>query len=128
MSKIPIREGLFTQRIDGNLLCFRCKSCGRILPPLTVTCLYCYSHDLDAMPLSGTGKLYSYTTNYMDTGRCRAPFHCGYVELTEGFWIYSILKEKLGKPFEINMDMELVVEKVWDKDSDEVIGYKFQPV
>ena len=128
MSKVPIREGLFTGRTEGDLIGLKCKACGHILPPLTVTCLYCYSNDLEAMPLSGKGKLYSYTTNYMDSGHIKAPFAGGMVELTEGFWIYSVLKEKQGKPFEIDMEMELVIEKLWDTDDDEIIGYKFQPV
>ena len=128
MSKVPIREGLFTDRVDGKLIGFKCKSCGSILPPLTITCPCCYSSDLEVLPLSGKGKLYSYTTNYMDTGCCKSPFPCGLIELKEGFRIYSVLKEKSGRPFEINIEMEMVVEKLWDKDSDEVIGYKFQPV
>jgi len=80
------------------------------------------------MPLSGKGTLYSYTINYMDSGNIKAPFAGGLVELAEGFMIYSILKEKQGKPFQINMEMELMVEKLWDSDDDEIIGYKFQPL
>jgi uncharacterized OB-fold protein len=128
MSKVPIREGLFSQRTEGGLIGFRCKSCNHILPPLTITCFSCYSDDLEAIPLSGKGTLYSYTINYMDSGLVKAPFAGGLVKLSEGFWIYSILKERHGKPFEIGMDMELVVEKLWEKDGEEVIGYKFQPV
>ena len=128
MSKVPIREGLFTQGTEGDLTGFKCKSCGHILPPLTLTCFYCYSDELEAMPLSGKGKLYSYTVNYMDSRNIAAPFVGGLVKLGEGFMIYSILKEKQGKPFEIDMEMELVVETLWEKDGDEIIGYKFQPV
>ena len=129
MSEVPIREGLFSRRTEGELIGFRCKSCGHILPPLTVTCFWCYSDDLEATPLSGRGRLYTYTVNYMDSAFVKAPFASGLVELAEGFWIYSILKERQGKAFEIGMDMELVVEKLWDnKEGDEVIGYKFQPV
>jgi uncharacterized OB-fold protein len=127
MSKVPIREGLFTQRTEGDLIGFRCKSCNHILPPLTVTCLSCYSDNLEAIPLAGKGTLYSYTINSMDTGLMKGPFAGGLVRLSEGFWIYSVLKEREGKPFEIGMDMELVVEKMWEADGNEVIGYKFQP-
>jgi benzoylsuccinyl-CoA thiolase BbsA subunit len=128
MSKIPIREGLFTDRVAGQLIGFKCKSCGNILPPLTVTCPVCYSNDLEIRPLSGKGKLYSYTVNCMDSRALKAPFPSGLIELNEGFRIYAILKGKPGKPFAINMAMEMVVDKLWDKDSDEIIGYKFQPV
>jgi uncharacterized OB-fold protein len=128
MSTVPIREGLFTGRVEGKLIGFKCKSCGCILPPLTVTCPCCYSSNLEIMPLSGKGRLYSYTVNYMDSRSLKAPFPSGLVELNEGFRIYSILKEKQGKPFDMNMELELVIEKLWDKDNDAVIGYKFQPV
>ena len=128
MSKIPIREGLFTNRIDGALIGFKCRNCGCILPSLTVTCMCCYSNDLKTMSLSGKGRLYTYTINYMDSGYLKAPFASGLVKLEEGFWIYSVLKETENKPFKKDMDVKLVVEKLWDKDGDEVIGYKFQPV
>ena len=128
MSKIPLHEGLLTERIDGDLVGFKCKSCNHILPPLTITCAYCYSDDLERMPLSRRGKLYSYSINHMDSEHLTAPFSTGYIELPEGFRIFSVLKEKEGKPFEVDMEMEMVVEKLWDKDDDEVIGYKFQPV
>jgi uncharacterized OB-fold protein len=128
MSKIPLREGLLTERTDGDLVGFRCKSCDHFLPPLTITCPYCYSDDLEKRPLSRRGKLYTYSTNYMDSEHLKAPFNTGYIELPEGFRIFSVLKEKEGKPFEVDMEMEMVIEKLWDKDDDEVIGYKFQPV
>ena len=128
MSKVPIREGLFSQRTEGDLIGFKCNSCGHMLPPLTVTCFCCYSDDLNAISLSGKGKLYSYTINYMDSGFSKAPFASGLVELAEGFRIFSILKERHGKAFEVGMEVELVIEKLWDKEGDEVMGYKFQPV
>ena len=128
MKKIPIREGLFTEGIDGNLVGFKCKSCNHVLPPLTTTCLYCYGEDLEQVALSRQGKLYSYTTVYQPHKKFEVPFALGYVELPEGVRIFSPLKESEGKPFEVGMDMELVVEKLWDEDGSEVIGPRFQPV
>lgn len=128
MSKIPIREGLFTERTDGDMVGFKCKSCDHILPPLTVTCPYCYSDELESIPLSRRGKLYSYTINYMPSEHFKAPYITGLVELPEGFRVFSPLKEKEGKPLKVGMEMEMVIEKLWDKDNDEVFGYKFQPV
>ncbi len=127
MSKIPFKEGLLSERIDGDLVGFKCKSCNHILPPLTTTCPYCFSEDLEKMPLSRSGKLYSYTINHMDSQHFKAPYITGYIELAEGLRIFSVLKEKQEKPFTIGMDMEMVVEKLWDKGDDEVIGYKFTP-
>lgn len=128
MNKVPIREGLFTEKTEGDLVGFKCKGCLHVLPPLTVTCPYCYGEELEKMPLSRRGKLYSYTINYMGSQHFKPPFATGLVELPEGFRIFSPLKEKQGKPFKVGMEMELVVEKLWNKGDDEVIGYRFQPV
>jgi len=127
MGKRPIREGLFTEKIDGNLVGFRCKTCNHVLPPLTTTCLYCYGEDLERLALSRRGKLYSYTIVYQPHKQFKVPFALGYIELPEGVRIFSPLKEREGKPFKVGMDMELVVEKLWDEGENEVIGPRFQP-
>ena len=41
---------------------------------------------------------------------------------------FSLLMGKEGKPFKVGMDMELVVEKLWDEGENEVIGPRFRPV
>ena len=128
MSKIPIREGLLTERTDGDLVGFRCKSCKHILPPLTITCCYCSSEDLEKLALSRRGKLYSYTIVLQPHKHFETPYAVGYIELPDDLRIFSPLKEREGKPFEIDMDMELVVERLWDENGNEVIGPKFQPV
>ena len=128
MGKVPIREGLLTERIDGDLVGFRCKSCNHILPPLAMTCYYCYGEDLERLALSRQGKLYSYTVVYQPHKRFEVPYAIGYIELPEGLRIFSHLKEKAGKPFQVGMDMELVVEKLWDENENEIIGPKFQPI
>jgi len=128
MSKIPIREGLLTGRTDGDLVGFRCKSCNNILPPLTIRCCYCYSADLERLVLSRQGKLYSYTIVFQPHKRFGARYAVGYVDLPEGIRFFAPLKEKKTTHFEIGMNMELVVEKLWDENGDEVIGPKFQPV
>lgn len=128
MGKIPIREGLLTERLDGDLIGFRCKSCNHILPPLSVVCIFCFGEELEKIPLSRQGKLYSYTIVYQPHKHFKVPYAVGYVELPEGLKLFSHLKEREGKPFQVGMDMELVVEKLWDEEENEVIGPKFQPL
>ena len=128
MAKIPIREGLFSERIDGDFIGFRCNSCNHVLPPLTTTCYYCYGDDLANVALSRQGKLYSYTIVYQPHKHFEVPYAVGYIELPEGIRIFAPLKEREGRPFQVGMDMELVVEKLWDENESEVIGPKFQPV
>jgi uncharacterized OB-fold protein len=128
MGKIPIREGLFTERIEGNLVGFRCKSCSHVLPPLTIVCYHCSGGDLEKLPLSRVGTLYSYSIIHQPHKHFSVPYFIGYVDLPEGIRIFSPLKQKEGRAFQVGMEMELVVEKLWDQDGDEIIGPKFQPL
>ncbi len=128
MGKIPIHEGLFTERIDGDLVGFECESCHRILPPLSIVCYYCYGEEIKKIALSRRGKLYSYTIVYQPYKQFRVPFALGFIDLPEGIRIFSPLKEREGKPFQVGMDVELVVEKLWDENENQIIGPKFQPI
>jgi len=56
------------------------------------------------------------------------PYAIGYVVLPEGVRIFAPLEIVEGKPFEIDMEMEVVIEKLWQEDDNEIIGYKFKPV
>ena len=127
-TKVPLRENLLTERIDGSLIAYKCKSCNHVLPPLTITCQYCFSNDLEQVPLSKRGKLFAFTTNHMNSAHFEAPFHTGYIEFPEGFKVFSVLEIVEGKPFKIGMEMEMVVRKLWNQDDNEVIGYKFRPI
>jgi uncharacterized OB-fold protein len=63
----------------------------------------------------------------MPTKQLRPPYAIGWVELPEGIIITSLLKGWEEKALSVRMDMELVIEKLWDENGDEIIGYKFQP-
>jgi benzoylsuccinyl-CoA thiolase BbsA subunit len=128
MAKVPIKKKLFTETIEGDLISYKCKSCNHKLPPLTITCQYCFSNDLEPIPLSRRGKLFAFTTNFMNSAHFQAPYSTGYIEFPEGFKLFSPLKKEEGKPFKIGMEMEMVIEKLWNEGEDEVIGYKFRPV
>ena len=128
MDKRPIREDLFIERVKGNLQGLKCNSCNHILPPLTMTCYYCYEENLEKIALSRRGKLYSYTIVHQPHIHFKTPYPVGYIDLPEGIRIFSPLKPKDGRPFQVGMDMELVVEKLREEDDAEIIGPKFQPV
>jgi uncharacterized OB-fold protein len=126
--KVPIREGLFTDGCSGALLGSKCKRCNQILPPLAPLCYNCSSEELEKLPLSNRGKLYSYSTVYMQHKHFTAPFVIGCIELPEGIRIFAPVKGWQDKPLKVNMDMELSVEKVWEEDDKEVIAYIYYPV
>ena len=125
--KTPIREGLFSEGVSGDLMGARCNDCKHILPPLTDTCYYCYGTDLKNVKLSRRGKLYSYTKIYQPHKHFEVPYYVGYIDLPEGIRSFSPLKWKQGKPFCVGMPMKLSVEKLWGAKDSEVVGPKFEP-
>ena len=129
MSQKPIiSEGLFTKDMDA-LLGNKCKTCGRIFGPLVSFCYACGSQDMENVTLSRHGKLYSYTIVYMPTKQWKnPPYAIGWVKLPEGIMMTSPLKGWERKALSVGMEMELVIETLWDENGDEIIGYKFQPV
>ena len=48
--------------------------------------------------------------------------------IVEGVRIFAPLKLTDYTQIRIGMDMEVVIEKLWQEDDKEVIGYKFMPV
>jgi uncharacterized OB-fold protein len=123
--KVPIREGMFTEGPDGSLIGSKCRTCGHILAPLTTTCCYCRGEDLQEIELSRHGKLYSYTVVHQPHPKFGAPYSVGFIELPEGPRIFAPLK---GKDFRVGMEMELLLEKLWDDNENEIIGPKFKPI
>lgn len=129
MGQIPIHEKLFTGKIGGSLLGAKCRACGHVLAPLTTTCCYCRGEDLEEVALSNKGNLYSYTIVHQPHPKFGAPYAVGFIELSDGGpRIFASLKAKEGKEFKIGMDMELIVEKLWDEENNEIIGPRFQPM
>jgi uncharacterized OB-fold protein len=124
--KLIIGRGLFTDD-GGALLGQKCRACNRILPPLTEMCCQCFSSDLEGIPLSKRGRLFSYTVVHVPVKNFQPPYAIGWIELPEGLVITSQIKGWEKKHLEIGMDMEFIVEKLWEENGEEIIGYKFQP-
>jgi uncharacterized OB-fold protein len=126
---VPIREGLFTVGSKGvTLLANKCQDCGQVFFPKALICYSCFGNKMQDMTLSSRGKLYSYTTAYMPSTHFEPPYGVGYVDMPEGVRIFTPLKIVANKPFKVGMEMEVVIEKLWQEDDKEIIGYKFKPV
>ena len=52
----------------------------------------------------------------------------GFVDFPEGVRVFAPLRMIEDKPFEVGMEMEVVVDKLWEYDEKELIGYVFKPV
>ena len=126
---VPIREGIFVESPEGGtLLGCKCKSCETIFFPKGVLCLRCQGEDLEEVSLSRRGKLYSYATAQMPSAHFKPPYSVGYIDLPEHVRVFAPLKEDQAKPFEIGMEMELVIEGLWEENGKTVTGYRFKAV
>ena len=126
-----IREGAFRETPEGVvLLGNRCKSCGQVFFPKAGVCFNCFSENMEELPLSRRGKLYSYSIGRMASLHFEPPYALGYIDLPEGVRVLSPLKieESEYGSLRIGMEMEVIIEKLWQEGDKEVIGWKFEPV
>jgi uncharacterized OB-fold protein len=112
----------------GILLANKCKSCGQVFFPKVSFCLTCLNEDMNEVKLSRIGKLYTYTIGHMPSTHFQPPHAIGYIDMPEGIRIFAPLAMTESKPFKIGMDMEVVIEKLWQEGDNEVIGYRFKPI
>jgi len=77
----------------NKLLGLNCKTCGKYTCPPKLTCHECGSTDLESAPLSGRGRIVTFTSSYVTAqGReVEAPILVVMVELEEGPWIMGNL-------------------------------------
>lgn len=76
-----------------KLLGLKCKDCGAITVPPKMVCRKCASPNLEIVPLTGKGKIQTFTVNNVAAeGReNEAPYTIVLVELEEGPWIMGNL-------------------------------------
>lgn len=127
-----INDKFFSETPDGPVLIgSKCRSCGKIQFPQNKVCDQCFSRsEMDLIPLSKEGKLFTYTV--LDkTARSRVPYAFGFVDLPkEKLRFFTVLSE--CEPFDttlkIGMDLEVVFEPILtEKDGTVKMGYKFRP-
>ena len=127
--QVPFMEGIFAKKNNTlSLLGTRCNSCKQLFFPQRKTCINCFSEECEEVILSRKGKLYSYTISYMPVYHFTPPHAMGYIELPEGIRIFAPISDWKGKQLKIGMEMELIIDTLWEKDKNEIIGYKFKPV
>jgi uncharacterized OB-fold protein len=128
-NRVPVREGTFVEGPEGGvLLANKCKSCGQAFFPKAVFCLTCLNDEMEELRLSRRGRLYTYTIGRLPSMHFVPPYAIGYVDMPEGVRIFAPLNMTEDKPLRIGMDMEVVIETLWQEGDNEIIGYRFKPV
>ncbi len=136
--QIPIAEGLFTAPLSPpglvRLMGSQCKNCREVSLGKRQTCSNCGGGNLEGIPLSRRGKLWTYTViRHKPPGDYKGPdpfvpFGLGVVELPEGIRVLSPIQcnpERL----KVGMDLEMDVYPLYtDENQNEVMAFRFRPV
>lgn len=136
--QVPIMEGIFTLSAnEPRLIGSQCKKCKSNYFPVTFRCHdpACGGDEVEQILISRRGKLWSYTVQYYhlpppykSVGEFK-PFGIGQVEFPEGMRVAGIIAGcDAEKDLKIGMEMDLVLDKLYDDDQgNEIIGWKFKP-
>ena len=130
---VSINEKLFklpSPEEESRLTGVKCRSCGELFFPRRTKCIKCFAEEMEEEPLGRRGKVYSYTIVHHATPGYKGPipYAVGAVELPGGIVILSPLTQCQLDQLKIGMDVELVLEKLYeDENGNEVISYKFKP-
>jgi len=139
-ARVPAVEGWFSLDSERpHLLGTQCTSCQSYFFPRET--LYCRNPDCDGrefeeVPLSRTGKIWSYTNNcyappapYVSSDPF-VPYAIAAVELAEEKMVVlgQIAAGTDASELKVGMDVELVLEKLFEDESSEYIVWKWKPV
>jgi uncharacterized OB-fold protein len=108
----------------------RCPACGQTYFPTKQVCPSCFNAEQRKVPLSGKGKLHTYTRSHMGPAGIQTPFTIGFIELPEGIKLFSLLTQcdPWDEVLSVGMEMEMVIETIReDEEGNEIVGYKFRP-
>ena len=136
--RVPIREGLFTLPLlpleQVRLIGSQCQSCSEVSLGAASSCPNCASDNLEAIPLSKEGTLWSFTViRNRPPGDYKGPdpfvpFGEGLVELPEGIRVLSPIDVDVEK-LKIGMKLELEVYNLYvNEEGNEVVAFRFRPV
>ena len=97
--RLPLRPHIFRVPDDPAqepyLIGSRCRECGEHFFPVRRVCLACGTETLEEAPLSGKGKVYTYTVarQQLPGAYVQVPYAIAVVTLEEGCSIHTVVTE-----------------------------------
>ena len=114
---------------SGNLVGSHCGACGSSFFPVRQACSGCLNRDLETVPLSTEGVLYTYSVVRQAAPQFEVPYILGYVDLPEGLRIMGQVSGISPDDVRIGMSLELVLEPFGtDDEGAPLTGFRFRPV
>lgn len=114
----PLTEFFWTSGADGTLRIQRCEACGRYQHPPLALCAACHSDAIAPAPVSGRGRVRTFTINHEPwLPGMAVPFVFAVIELEEQaeLYLFSNLDgpaadARIGMPVEVRFERH---EDVW---------------
>ncbi len=132
--RLPIRRGRFIVPEDPSekpyLIASRCKNCGKYFSGRRVVCLNCGKQEMEMVPLSGKGKIYSFTIVHQQLpfALVQVPYAIVIVAFDEGCQTHGVVTEDLDS-VEVGKDLEVYFEAAReDEEGNELLVDKFRIV
>lgn len=106
----------------------KCLDCGKVNFPPTPACTTCLGTKMQAFPFGEKGTLYSYTIVRVPMPGFEAPYAIGYIDLQEGFRLFSYIPDWQSGDLKTGAEMELVVTRSrTDRQGNRVLGFAYRP-
>jgi uncharacterized OB-fold protein len=99
---------------DGalHLLGSHCKHCDARTFPAHTVCPFCLSDQVETVPLSSAGNLYSFTFVHIAPAAWEVPYGIGYVDLPEGVRLFGKLADADNTHWKLDQQVRVEVKAV----------------
>jgi uncharacterized OB-fold protein len=111
----------------GYLVGGHCPECGAFYFPARSVCSRCLCGDLERVPLSSSGSLYTYTVIHQSLPEFETPYLLGYVDLDDNVRVAGQLVGVEADELELGMRVTTQVEPRQGADGDQVLWFRFRP-
>jgi len=137
--ELPFAAGFLTEplspRENVRLLGTKCHNCSAVLLGSRQNCEACTSPNVEVIPLSRKGKIWSFTIMrypppwvFAMPNPHQPPLPVAWVQLQEGVQIISHI-DCVPEELHIDLSVELVIEKGWEnEEGEDILMYRFRPV
>ena len=94
---------------QGKLMAGKCTRCGKIHLPPRPLCDNCFSQEFEWIPVSGKGKLLTYTVIHIAPTQFQtmAPYAVGIVQLENNLKIPGMIRGATPEQLRIGMDLTI---------------------
>jgi uncharacterized OB-fold protein len=102
-------EQFYKHLANGKLMAGKCTRCGKIHLPPRPLCDNCFSQQFTWIPVSGKGKLLTYTIIHIAPQQFQAlaPYAVGIVQLENGLKIPGMISGVAPEQLKIGMDLTI---------------------